>query len=139
MKRRKAMHYLRKMIKNPAIAYMLTYLEETTDLRKESVRIYRQYWKYMESDTIILPELDPDSVKPKENTINMVMFTKLRTNNPKCYIMRDVYPASMSTIRDNEVCLNFKCSTFRNDSIEIASNQLLKVYDAWINGLKESE
>lgn len=31
MKRRKAMHYLRQMIKNPAIAYILAYLEDSTE------------------------------------------------------------------------------------------------------------
>lgn len=145
MKRRKAMHYVRQMIENPAIAYMITYLEPGVDLRRQSVRIYRKYWRYMQADTIILPDFDPDPENPpEEGTVNMRLFSGLTTKHPKSYIVRNLYPTKIRDLKssleeDDEIKFNieFRCVKPEIKGVDETASRMMKHINTWLEGVRD--
>lgn len=141
MKRRKAMHYLRRMIDNPAIAYMLTHFEADTDLRRNCVRIYRKYWRYMKSDTIILPYLG-DDVPIEDNTVNIIWFANLRTRCPSVTVLKNVKPVACNHLANlvenhegNSVEFGFDTSVIDNEKVGPVADMLR----TWIESIRESD
>lgn len=121
MKRRKAMHYLRKMIDNPAIAYMLTYNESNTNLRRNAVRIYYKYRRFMKANFLMIPILDHDDRPAKENTFNVIIFDELTTKKPVVTKIYDMYPSAIHTAVD-------KISEDRSAEANITFTPKKKVY-----------
>lgn len=143
MKRRKAMHYLRKMVKNSAIAYMLTYNEPNTNLRRSAICMYYKYRRFMKADFIMIPILDPDPDRPaKESTVNAIVFDKLTTKNPVIMKVYNMYPSNVCTIADKvsedrgkEVNISFTAQGIPAGLYAEKAASLSKMVHEWIKGI----
>lgn len=146
MKRRKALSYIRKMIDNPAIAYMLYYLEKDTDIRRNSVYIYHKYRRYIKSDCIILPVLDgKEAATAEDGTVHLLWFEGLQSKNPTTHILRNVYPSAVKSfvdtvIEDNKAevrMMQFNCPNYHNPDIDDKVEAASKMLKTWMEGLQE--